>query len=88
MWDCDLYEFDRDAPSNDRRSTLQGRQSNVVFRVKETVNLGAAGFEQRGHLVFGDFLFLHGLRELPRNDLLGRLPLRFRQFIRKQVPRR
>jgi len=48
----------------------------VIFTEKVPVNLGAAGLEQCGHLIFGYFMFLHGLVELPGDEFLDRLHLR------------
>ena len=40
------------------------------FGIKQAINLGAARLEHRGHLVLGDLLLLHCLRELPCDHLL------------------
>ena len=56
---------------------LQAAERDVVFRVEQPVHLGAARLQQCRHLVLGDVLLLHGLRELPCDDLLDRLRLRF-----------
>src|SRR5207244_5384254 len=69
------HQFDHDAATDHRRRPLQTTKRNVVLRIKQTVNLGAARLEQRGHLVLGDFLFLHGLGKLRRDDLLDSLRL-------------
>ena len=71
-----LHQHDRYAAPDHRSSPLQAAERNVVFRIEDTVHLGAARFEQRRHLVLGDFLFLHGLGELPRDHLFDRLRLR------------
>src|ERR1035437_6251032 len=71
-----LHQLDRYPQPDHRSRPLQAAERNVVFRIQDTVNLGAARLEQRRHLVLGDFLFLHGLGELPRDDLFDRLRLR------------
>src|SRR5260370_28793714 len=68
-------QLDHHPPSDHRGCPLQAGKGNVAFRIQEPVNLGAAGLEQRGHFIFGYFLFLHGLFELPGDDLLDRLCL-------------
>src|SRR5664280_240648 len=69
-----LHQLDRYTQPDHRSRPLQAAERNVVFRIQDTVNLGAARLEQRRHLVLGDFL--HGLGELPRDDLFDRLRLR------------
>src|ERR1035437_9969682 len=71
-----LHQRDRDAAPYYCRRPLQARQRDIVFRIKQPVNLRAARLEQHGHLLLRNFPFLHGLRELPRDDLLDRLRLR------------
>src|ERR1035438_10372608 len=62
-----LHQLDPYTPPDPRGRPLQAAERNVVFRIEDTVNLGAARLEQRRHLVLGDILFLHGLGELPRD---------------------
>src|SRR6266446_966481 len=69
-------QLDHHPASNHGRRPLQAGKSDVVFGIKEPVHLGAAGLEQGSHLIFGYFLFLHGLVELPCDDFLDRLRLR------------
>src|SRR6266478_2879800 len=69
-------QLDHHPPSDHGGRPLQAGKRDVVVRIKEPVNLGAAGLEQWRHLIFGYFLFLHGLVELPSDDFLDRLCLR------------
>src|ERR1035437_9435966 len=71
-----LYQLDRYPAPNHCRCPLQAGERDVVSRIKNTVNLCPARFEQRCHARLGYFLFLHGLGELPRDDFLNRLCLR------------
>src|ERR1035438_1543882 len=71
-----LHQLDPYTPPDHRGRPLQAAERNVVFRIEDTVNLGAARLEQSRHLVLGDILFLHSLGELPRDDLFHRLRLR------------
>lgn len=71
-----LHQFDRDAAADHRCRSLQARQRDVVLRIEEPVNLGAACLQRRCHLVLRDFFPLHRLSELPSHDLLDRLRLR------------
>src|SRR5260370_24803 len=68
-------QLDHHPPSYYRRRPLQAGKRDVAFWIEEPVNLGAACLEQRSHLIFGYFLSLHGLVELPRDNLLDRLCL-------------
>jgi hypothetical protein len=70
-----LHKLNRNPPSYHRRRPLQAGKRNVAFRIEQPVNLGSAGLEQSCHLVLGNFLFLHGLGELPRNHLFHSLRL-------------
>ncbi|MGA8409268.1 MAG: hypothetical protein WB680_19000 [Candidatus Acidiferrales bacterium] len=45
-------------------------EGDIALGIREAVCLGATGFQERGHFVFGDFLFLHGFVELPGYCLL------------------
>lgn len=68
-----LHKLDHDEVPNHRHRPLEARKRDIVFRVKQAVNLGTARLDQRGHLVFRYFLFLHGFGELPRDDLLEKV---------------
>ncbi len=46
-------------------SPLQAGRSDIVSRMKQAVDLSSACLEQSDHFILGDFLFLHGLVELP-----------------------
>jgi hypothetical protein len=54
---------------------METRQRDIVFGIEKRVDLRPACLQQCGHSVLRDFLFLHGLCELPGNDLLDRLRL-------------
>jgi hypothetical protein len=69
-------QFDHHAAADHGRGALQAGKRDVIFRIEEAVDLRAAGLEHRSHAIFGDFLFLHGLFELPGDDLFDRLRLR------------
>jgi hypothetical protein len=71
-----LHQLDCNAPSDHHSRPLQAPERDVVFRIKDAVNLGTARLEQRCQLVLGYFLLLHGFGELPRDDLFDRLSLR------------
>src|SRR6185295_20079118 len=62
---CPLHQLDRYPSPHHCSGPLQAAERNVVFRIKDTINLAAARLEERRHLVLGDFLFLHGFGELP-----------------------
>src|SRR5207237_6890313 len=70
-------QFDHHPMSNQRRRPLQARQRDVVLRVENAVDLGAAGLEQCRHARLRNLFLLHGLGELPGHNFLDRLRLRF-----------
>ena len=72
-----LHQLDVHAAPDHCGGPLQAADRDVVVRVEQPVHLGAARLQQRRHLVLGDVLLLHGLRELLRDDILDRLRLRF-----------
>ena len=72
--------MDRYAAANDRRRPLQAAERDVVLGIEEPVNLSAARLKQRGHPVLRDFHFLHGVGELPCQDLLDGLCLRLIEY--------
>ena len=68
-----LHKLNRDPAADHGRGALEARQRDVVLCVQQPVNLRAARLQQRGHAVLRYFLLLHGLGELPGDDLLDRL---------------
>jgi hypothetical protein len=54
-------QFDDDAMTDQGCGALQAGEGDVVFGVEDAIDLGAAGFEQRGHAGFGNLFLLHGL---------------------------
>ncbi len=62
-------QLDRNLPLQNCGRPLKAGQRDIVAAVQQTVHLSAGGFEQNGHFVFRDFPLLHGLPQLPGNDL-------------------
>src|SRR5258708_37200912 len=60
-----------------RRRPLQTRQRDIAFRIKNAIDLGAARLPQHRHARLGNLFLLHRPSQLPRNDLLDGLRLRF-----------
>jgi hypothetical protein len=71
-----LYKLDCDAATDNRGGSLEAGERDIVLRIEQPVNLGAACLEQRSHARLRYFLCSHGLGELPRDDLFDRLGLR------------
>jgi hypothetical protein len=72
-----LDQFDQDAAAYYGGGALESGESDIAFGIEEAVYLGAAGFQERGHFVFGDFLPFHGFVKLPGYDFLDGLSLGF-----------
>src|ERR1700730_10730806 len=77
---CSSNQFNCNPATEYGRRPLQARERDIVLGIQQTVNLGTAGLEQRGETRLRDFLFLHSLGQLPRNDLLDCLRLRLVEY--------
>jgi hypothetical protein len=82
-----LNQLYRNAAADHRCRSLQAAERNIVLRITQSVDLGAARLEQHRHFVLGYFLLLHCLGELKRDNLLNclRLYLFKNTFLLKEV---
>ena len=86
-----LDQLDRDPPSDDRRRMLQAGKRDVVFRIKETVNLRAARLDPFARVRARTKPVVKSLPSIYHTGTLARRPTPdcdgvFPRFLRYRLP--